>query len=545
MDAVVSVYPPAGSTGTQEELLALSMLRSLGASAALGTLRKRRYARAVFRLGEGDPPEIEAVAHVVLGVMRADSKGIERAGGAFDPLTIPGLLRAFAGLVVAGVLGMAAAVANAWDVRSSRKPGVRRLGPGRTVAYLRASFGLPRVGGSVGHTSGVVNALAQTGLEVRVFACAEPVGLKGRLSFTAVPLPRSATYPHELNAHRFGRRFFRACARSLSPRAVRFLYQRYAINDLSGVRLARRLHRPLVLEYNGSEVWAQKNWGRALFLPGLARRIEVACLRESDLVVTVSEPLERELLDLGLPPHRVLFYPNCVDADVFDPARFDADARLRTRARFGLDPGDFVITFVGTFGRWHGAEVLARAIRLLPEIVAGRRLRFLFVGDGVTAPETREVLSAERVSGRAVFAGPRPQAETPEILAASDTFASPHVPNPDGTAFFGSPTKLFEYMAMARPIVASDLDQIGRILRNWQPGSVPAGASKAPLAILVEPGDPGSLAEGLQRAASLDRDEARRLGEAARAAILRSFRWEACVEAVVARLAAIDRERDA
>lgn len=544
MDAAVSVYPSPASSGMQEDLLALSTLRSLGASAALGVLRRRRYARAVFRLAEGDPPGIEAVARVVLGVMRAESKVIERPGGSIEPLSIPGLLNAFVGLATAGVLGLGAAVANAWDVRASREPVGRPVGPGRSVPYLRASFGLPRVGGSVGHTSGIVNALAEAGLEVSVFACAEPVGLKGRSSFTAVPLPRSATYPHELNAHRFGRRFFRACARSLSPRAVRFLYQRYAINDLSGVRLARRLRRPLVLEYNGSEVWAQKNWGRALVLPGLSRRIEVACLREADLVVTVSEPLERELLDLGLPAHRVLFYPNCVDAEVFDPARFDSAAGLRTRARFGLDPGDFVVTFVGTFGRWHGAEVLARAIKLLPEEFADRRLRFLFVGDGSTAPETRAILAAERVSERAVFAGPRPQAETPEILAASDAFASPHVPNPDGTAFFGSPTKLFEYMAMARPIVASDLDQIGRILRGWGPGST-ADASGAPLAILVEPGEPAALAEGLLSAASLDPREAQRLGEAARAAILRSFRWEACVEAVVGRLAALDRERGA
>ena len=45
--------------------------------------------------------------------------------------------------------------------------------------------------------------------------------------------------------------------------------------------------------------------------------------------------------------------------------------------------------------------------------------------------------------------------------AACDILASPHVPNSDGTPFFGSPTKLFEYMAMGKGIVASDLDQIG------------------------------------------------------------------------------------
>ncbi len=58
----------------------------------------------------------------------------------------------------------------------------------------------------------------------------------------------------------------------------------------------------------------------------------------------------------------------------------------------------------------------------------------------------------------------RSQSEAPTYLAISDIVVSPTVPNPDGSPFFGSPTKLFEYMAMGKPIVASDLDQIGEVL---------------------------------------------------------------------------------
>ncbi len=135
--------------------------------------------------------------------------------------------------------------------------------------------------------------------------------------------------------------------------------------------------------------------------------------------------------------------------------------------RLGLD-GKIVIGFIGTFGPWHGAEVLARAFGELIDRHPAYRdsLRLLMIGDGVKMPEVRAALDAAGVNDLAVMTGIVPQAEGPVYLAASDILASPHVANSDGTPFFGSPTKLFEYMAMGKGIVASDLDQVGEILEH-------------------------------------------------------------------------------
>jgi glycosyltransferase involved in cell wall biosynthesis len=61
---------------------------------------------------------------------------------------------------------------------------------------------------------------------------------------------------------------------------------------------------------------------------------------------------------------------------------------------------------------------------------------------------------------------------------------------PDGRPFFGSPTKLFEYMAMGKAIAASALDQISDVLE--------CGGT----ALLVRPGDPRELAKAIQRLAA-------------------------------------------
>jgi glycosyltransferase involved in cell wall biosynthesis len=99
---------------------------------------------------------------------------------------------------------------------------------------------------------------------------------------------------------------------------------------------------------------------------------------------------------------------------------------------------------------------------------------------------------------------------------------SPHVPNADGSPFFGSPTKLFEYMAAGKAIVASDLDQIGDVLRDG-------------LAVLVRPGDVDDLVRGIGEAVD---DPALRaqLGERARQRVLERYTWEHHVDAMLERL---------
>src|SRR5262249_6789772 len=116
-----------------------------------------------------------------------------------------------------------------------------------------------------------------------------------------------------------------------------------------------------------------------------------------------------------------------------------------------------------------------------------------------------------------------PQEEGATHLAACDILASPHVPNPDGTPFFGSPTKLFECMAMGKGIVASDLDQIGQILKHQQ------------TAWMVEPGDSASLMLGLK---TLIDDAAirGRLGAAARCEVVAHYTWQAHTGKIVEKL---------
>ena len=449
--------------------------------------------------------------------------------------------------IAAGLAAGAFALAAAWlrarrfGARSFRPRALKRQA---RCLYLRPmlSFGAS-VGGSVAHVAGVANALARSGLTVRLLSSTDQPLVVPPVRTSVVPPAQLISFPFELNSHRYQATFVRAARREAAREAPDFLYQRYALNDLSGVLLREELGIPLVLEFNGSEVWAQRHWGERLRFEALAERLERACLRHADLVVVVSQALVEQAVSLGAPRERVLFYPNAIDPAVFDPARFDADERRRAREELGVPADATLLTFVGTFGLWHGTEVLAAAIRRLIDEdgtwLEQQRVHFLYVGDGALAPKVRATLGDHAGAPFVTLAGTRPQADTPRTLAASDVLLSPHVPNPDGTPFFGSPTKLFEYMAMAKPIVASDLDQIGWVLKGWRPGEPPPAkgdAGRARAAVLVEPGDVDSLVAGVRRAVAMPREEREALGREARRLVVESFTWDRNVAAVLDRL---------
>src|SRR5207247_1758913 len=173
-------------------------------------------------------------------------------------------------------------------------------------------------------------------------------------------------------------------------REIAVIYRQYGLNTYAGLRVAHRYGVPFVLEYNGSEVWVSRHWGRPLQYEHLSERIERLNLSAADLIVVVSRALADEIVRRGVDISRVLVNPNGVDPERYRP---DVDGRA-VRARYGL--GDFtVVGFIGTFGPWHGAEVLARAFVALCQRDAqlARTLRLLMIGDGATLPSVRRILA--------------------------------------------------------------------------------------------------------------------------------------------------------
>ena len=373
------------------------------------------------------------------------------------------------------------------------------------VVYLRSTPGPgTQAGGAASHIKGVVEGLQALGAHVEIISNDQIAGLNFPDDrFTVIP-PQPGGGTRALFDIHNNLVFTRGAVPLIERADPDFIYQRYARFSWAGVVAAMRVKRPLFLEYNGSEVWVGRHWDRVGSLD-LLERYERLNLDAAARIFVVSEVERRNLEARGVRAGKIVVNPNGVDVERFRPGVGGTEARRE----LGIKDDEVVAGFVGTFGPWHGVEKLAEAIKSIP---ASWQVRFLLVGSGSLHAEVERQLESETKAGRVIFTGAVAHDRVPKLLDACDILVAPHVPLTDGSDFFGSPTKIFEYMAMGKGIVASRLGQIGEVLVDEE------------TALLVEPGSVDELENAIVR---LIESEAlrKRLGERAREVAEREHTW--------------------
>ncbi len=374
-------------------------------------------------------------------------------------------------------------------------------------------------GGAMSHVQGILSGLESFGLKCEIFS--GRTFSPGHFPNHSVPKKRVRFLFRESFMLSYNLRFVKEVQKILRGRRPGIFYQRHGRFVVAGAILSRICEVPLVLEYNSSEL-RMADYGDPVRFRGWLELCENISLSQANLILVVSEALRQELLDRNISNEKILVLPNAVDPEVFHP---DCGGR-EMREQLGFQQGDIVAGFVGTFSYWHGIEVLKSAITRILEtdttLDKSVQVKFLLIGDGPLCAEM--CLQLKDVSkGRVSFTGIVPHHKIPAYLDAADILLSPHIPMPDGRPFFGSPTKLFEYMAMSKAIVASNLEQLAKVLDH--------GRS----AWMVTPGDPVELASAILLLAR-DAELRKRLGQNARMDVMADHSWRQNVAKLMARI---------
>ncbi len=265
----------------------------------------------------------------------------------------------------------------------------------------------------------------------------------------------------------------------------------------AGVWVSRLKRAPLVLEVR--DIWPESIGTvgaiRNRFILRLLEWLERRMYRAADHIVAVGEGYKARILERADIPDRISVVTNGVDLEQFVPQPPD-EQFLR---EYGLG-GKFVCSYIGTIGMAHGLEVTIEAARLLK--TRGRNdVRFCLVGDGAQRRPLQDMAQRAGVEDVVVFTGRQPKEQMPAILASSDVCLI-HL---RGCELFGSviPSKIFETMAMGRPIIMGVAGEARQIVQAAQAG------------LDMEPDSAESLVACVLRLAD-DRDVRARLGASAR-----------------------------
>ncbi len=203
----------------------------------------------------------------------------------------------------------------------------------------------------------------------------------------------------------------------------------------------------------------------------LSRWLEAFLYRRAKLIL-VNSPAYKDYLVLhGVLAAKIHFIPYGTDLDAFVPG-INGD---HLREEYNLQ-GKFVVLYAGALGMANDIYTLLRAAERLKD---EQRISFVIFGDGRERTRLQEIVS-EMDLQNVVFAGTRPKADMPAVLASSDVCLAILQ---DITMFSTTyPNKVFDYMASGKPTVLV-IDGVIRKVIEASGGGV-----------FVQPGDDAGLA---------------------------------------------------
>jgi len=222
-------------------------------------------------------------------------------------------------------------------------------------------------------------------------------------------------------------------------------------------------------------------------------RLDRTLLRRADGVVSLTETFARELEERSLrPAARTAVLPDAYDEELYHPLE-----RGRCREALGLPADGQVLVYAGLTFSYRGLDLLLEALAALAPRFPALRLE-LVGGRPAEISALQEQARSLGVEGRVYFRGSVPRTEVPRYLGAADVLVIPGTVS--GAS--ASPLKMFEYMAMGRPIVCVDIPALREVLDE-------------DCAYFFPPGQSPALAQALEQALNRP-EEAAQKGERAR-----------------------------
>jgi len=240
-----------------------------------------------------------------------------------------------------------------------------------------------------------------------------------------------------------------------------------------------------------------------LHFPLIPELIEKRVLKSCDATITITDDLKNYFVHrYSIPEEKVHVIPNGVDIDRFKPSK----KCRRITSKYNLQR-KIVLGFIGAFKEWHNIDQLIQVMDYV--IKRYRNVRFLLVGEGHKKKDVEDFIK-KHCTNNIILTGYVAPEEIPAYISSMDITLAPYTLQ--GEFFYGSPMKIFEYMACGKPVVANRFNPIEAVINDEYNG------------FLVEPGDSRVFAERVIRLIQ-SRELRSMVGERARKTVVHRYSW--------------------
>jgi len=203
------------------------------------------------------------------------------------------------------------------------------------------------------------------------------------------------------------------------------------------------------------------NWINLSLKMSFYTKIDKFILKRFDSVASVSETVRQALIMSGIAPEKIILIENGINVSRFADCKRDP----QLRKKFSIGDSSKVIGTVGRLTEEKGHSFFLKMAKEL--LIKHEDCHFLIVGDGPLRLKLQEEANRLGIAGKVIFAGK--QDNIPAMLSIMDVFVLPSLTE-------GQPMALFEAMAAGKAIVATDVGDVAKILKNGKLGyTVPSG----------------------------------------------------------------------
>ena len=221
------------------------------------------------------------------------------------------------------------------------------------------------------------------------------------------------------------------------------------LNSCIALRKAKRVNIPFI--YYWIDVLHRLIPFKALQFVG--QIVENRVLKRADRVLIINDTLKDYVIKSGAPPMVTHVIRAGIDLERFKPSAGISNIRQQ----YGLKKTDTVLFFMGWLYHFSGLKEVAQGLAKETK----RNLKLLIVGEGDAFEDLKQIKEKYNLQDRIILAGQRPYTEMPSFIAASDICLLPAYPWEKVMQDI-VPIKLYEYMAMGKPVISTRLPGVMR-----------------------------------------------------------------------------------